>query len=154
MGPSNCPPLGLPKGDGRYTHSHVAIHRIMKLYTKLQSHAWNHKPRAETSHGTRSLWIKPQHCTWPHLWSVTSSLRKHYTLIVDYSTPGFPVCHQLPELAQTHVQIVSVAIQPSHPLSSPSPAFNFSQHQSLFKSIRLSHQVAKVLELGLQHQSF
>ena len=48
---------------------------------------------------------------------------------MDCSTPGFPVRHQLPELAQTHVHRVGDAIQPSHPLSSPSPAFNLSQHQ-------------------------
>ena len=53
---------------------------------------------------------------------------------MDCSTPGFPVHHQLPELAQTYVHRVSDAIQPSHPLSSPSPpTFNLSQHQSLFK---------------------
>ena len=52
---------------------------------------------------------------------------------MDCSTPGFPVYHQLPEFTQTHVHLVSDAIQPSHPLSSPSPAFNLSQHQGLFK---------------------
>ena len=53
---------------------------------------------------------------------------------MDYSTPGFPVRHQHPELAQTHVHRVDDAIQQSHPLSSPSPpAFNLSQHQGLFK---------------------
>ena len=53
---------------------------------------------------------------------------------MDCSTPGFPVHHQLPELAQAHVHGVGNAIQPSHPLSSPSPpAFNLSQHQGLFK---------------------
>ena len=64
---------------------------------------------------------------------------------MDGSTPGFPVHHQLPELAQTHVHWVSDTIQPSHPLSSPSPAFNLSQHQGLFQWISSSHQVAKVL---------
>ena len=74
---------------------------------------------------------------------------------VDCSMPGFPVHHQLPELTQTHVCRVSDAIQPSHPLSSPSPpAFNLSQHQGLFKWVRSSQQVAKVLEFQLQHQSF
>ena len=74
---------------------------------------------------------------------------------MDYSTPGFPVRHQLPELAQTHVHRVSDAIQPSHPLSSPSPpAFNFSQHQVFFQRVISSYQVAKILELQLQHQSF
>ena len=72
---------------------------------------------------------------------------------MDCSTPGFPVHHQLPELAQTHVHQVGDAIQPSHPLSSPSPpAFNLSQHQGLFQWLSSLHQVAKVLEL--QHHSF
>ena len=75
---------------------------------------------------------------------------------MDCSTPGFPVLQQLPKPAQAHVSWVGDAIQPSHPLSSPSPpAFNLSQHQmSLFKWISSSHQVAKVLEFQLQHQSF
>ena len=72
---------------------------------------------------------------------------------VDSSTPGFPALHHLPELAQTQVHWVSDAIQPSHPLSSPSPlAFNLSQHQGFFQQVSSSHPVAKVLEL--QHQSF
>ena len=53
--------------------------------------------------------------------------------LMDCSMPGFPVHHQLPELAQTHVHQVDDAIQPSHPLSSPSAAFSVSQHQGLFK---------------------
>ena len=61
----------------------------------------------------------------------------------------------IPELSQTQVHQVSDAIQPSHPLPSPSPpAFNHSQHQGLFKWVCSSHQVAKVLEFQLQHQSF
>ena len=67
---------------------------------------------------------------------------------IDYSMPGFPVHHQLPELAQTHFHWVGNAIQPSHPLSSPSlPVLNLSQHQGLFQWVSSSHQVAKVLEL-------
>ena len=74
---------------------------------------------------------------------------------MDCSTQGFPVPHQLLELAQSHVHQVSDAIQPSHPLSSPSPpALNLSQHQGLFQWVSSLHQVAKVLELQLQHQSF
>ena len=66
-----------------------------------------------------------------------------------------PVHHQFPELAQTQVHWVSDAIQPSHPLSSPSsPAFNLSQHQGLFQWVSSSHHVAKALELQLQCQSF
>ena len=74
---------------------------------------------------------------------------------VNCSMPGFPVQHQLPELAQTHVHRVGDAIQPSCPLSSPSPsAFILSQHQGLFQWVSSLHQVVKVLELQLQHQSF
>ena len=66
-----------------------------------------------------------------------------------------PVHHQLPEFTQIHVHWVSDAIQPSHPLPSPSPpAFNLSQHQGLFKWVSSSHQVAKILEFQVQHQSF
>ena len=69
---------------------------------------------------------------------------------MNCSTPGLPVHHQLLESTQTHVHWVGDAIQPSHPLSSPSPpAFNLSQHQSLFKWVSSSHQVAKVLEFQL-----
>ena len=74
---------------------------------------------------------------------------------MDCSTPGLPVHRQLPEPTQTHVHWVSDAIQPSHSPSSPSPpALNLSQHQGLFKWVSSSHQVAKVLEFQLQHQSF
>ena len=74
---------------------------------------------------------------------------------MDCSMPGFSVHHQLLQLAQTLVHRVGDAIQPSHPLSSPSaPAFNLSQHQGLFQWVRSSHQVAKGLELQLQHQFF
>ena len=72
----------------------------------------------------------------------------------DCSTPGFAVLYHLPELAQIHVSWVGDAIQPSHPLSAPSPAFSLSQHQGLFKWISSLYQVAKVLEFQLQQQSF
>jgi len=75
---------------------------------------------------------------------------------MDCNMPGSPVTHhQLLELAQTHILQFSDAIQLSHPLSSPSlPAFNLSQHQGLFQWVSSLHQVAKVLEFQLQHQSF
>ena len=74
---------------------------------------------------------------------------------MDCSTAGLPVHRQLPELTQTHVHWVGDAIQPSHPLPSPSPpVFNHSQHQGLFRWFSSPHQVAKVLEFQLQHQSF
>ena len=74
---------------------------------------------------------------------------------MNCSTPGLPVHHQLPESTQTYVHQVGDAIQPSHLMSSPSPpALNLPQHQSLFKWVSSSHQVAKVLEFQLQHQSW
>ena len=74
---------------------------------------------------------------------------------MDCSIPGIPVHHQLPEPAQTQVHRIGEAIQPSHLRSSPSrsPAFSLFQHQGLFKGVSSSHQVAKVLEFQLQHQS-
>ena len=80
---------------------------------------------------------------------MSDSLRPH-----GLQHAGFPVHHQLQDLAQTHVHRVGDAIQPSHPLSSPSPpALHLSQHQDL-EGVSSSHQVAKVLEFQLQHQSF
>ena len=68
---------------------------------------------------------------------------------MDCSMPGLCVHHQLPEFTQTHVHQVGDAIQPPHPLSSPSPpAFNLSQHQGLFQGVSSSHQVAKVLSFS------
>ena len=73
---------------------------------------------------------------------------------MKHSTSGLPGHHQLPEFTQTHVHWVSDVIQPSHPLSSPSPpALNLFQYQGLFKWVSSSHQVAKVLEFQLQNQS-
>ena len=74
---------------------------------------------------------------------------------MNLSTPCLPVHHQLPEFTQTHVHPVSDAIQPSYPLSSSSPpAPNPSQRQGPFQWVNTSHEVAKVLEFQLQHQSF
>ena len=94
-------------------------------------------------------------------WPIAVMQHEHHTvqslsrvrLFATPSMPGFPVHHQLHELTQTHVHQVSDAIQPSHPLLSPSPpAFNLFQHQGLFQRVSSLHQVAKVLEF--QHQSF
>ena len=85
------------------------------------------------SHSVVSNFLQPQQATLV------------YSL--DCSTPGFHIHYKLLELAQTHVHRVSDAIQPSHPLSSPSsPSFNLSQHQGLFQWVSSSHQVSKVLE--------
>ena len=84
----------------------------------------------------------PQSC--PTLWDP-----------MDCSMPGFSVHHQLLEFTQTHVHQVGNATQPSHPLlSSSPPAFNLSQHHSLFQGVSSSHQMVKVLEFELHHQSF
>ena len=91
------------------------------------------------------------------IWSPSPSVA-HLCLTLwpmDCSTPGFPLLHHLPEFAQIPAHWDGDAIQPPHPLSSPSPpALNLSQPQSLFQWVSSSHQVAKVLELQLQHQSF
>ena len=74
---------------------------------------------------------------------------------MNCSRQGLPVHHQLPEFTQTYVYWIGDAIQPSHPLSSPfPPAPNPSQHQSLFQWVNSLHEVAKILEFQLQHQSF
>ena len=74
---------------------------------------------------------------------------------MDHSKPGLRVHHQLPEFTHTHLHWVGDAIQPSQALSSPSPpAFNLSQHQGVLKRVSSLHQIAKVLEFQLQHQSF
>ena len=73
---------------------------------------------------------------------------------MNCSTPGFPVLHYFPKFAQTHVHWVTDAIQLYYALSLPSLALNLSQHQGLFQWFGSFHQVTKVLELHLQHQSF
>ena len=87
--------------------------------------------------------------------SVHSLSRVRLCHPTDGCSPGLPVHHHPLELAQTHIHRVGDAVQPSHPLSSLSPlTFNLSQHQGLFQGVSSSHQVVKVLELRLQHQSF
>ena len=97
--------------------------------------------------------------TWVRKWSIQfSSVAQSCPTLCDpmnHSMPGLPVHHQRPEFTQTHVHWVGDAIQPSHPLLSPfPPAPNPSQHQGLFQWVNSSHEVAKVLEFQLQHQSF
>ena len=84
--------------------------------------------------------------------SISQSCQTLYDT-TDYSTPGFPVHHQLLELIQTYVHRVCDAIQPSHSLLSSSLTFTIFQHQGLFQWVSSSHQVAKVLAFRLQHQS-
>ena len=88
-------------------------------------------------------------------WPCFSSVQFSHSVVSDSLRPGgLQHARQLPKSTQTHVHCVSDAIQPSHPLSSPSPpALNLSQHQGLFKWVSSLHQVAKVLEFQLQHQA-
>ena len=72
----------------------------------------------------------------------------------DCSRPGLSVPHHLPEFAQVHVHCIGDAVQPSHPLTPSSSALNLSQHQGLFQWVVRLHQITKILELQLQHQSF
>ena len=89
-------------------------------------------------------------CTKPIQFSSVTQLCPTLCDPMNCSTPGLPVHHQLPEFTQTHVHWVGDAIQPSYPLSSPTPpAPNPSQHQSLFQWVNSSHEVAKVLEFQL-----
>ena len=109
--------------------------------------------------GKPSTLFSASHYTLPLYWLILCySVTPLFPILcnpMDSSMPGFPVLHHLLEFTQTHVHQVSDAIQPSHPLSSPSPpAFNLSQHQGLFQWVGSSHQMTKVLELQLQHQSF
>ena len=93
---------------------------------------------------------------WGFLQQLSSVTQSCPTLCdpVNCSTPGLLVHHQIPEFTQTHIHWVGDAIQPSHPLASPfPPAPNPSQHQNLFQWVNSSHEVAKVLELQLQHHS-
>ena len=103
----------------------------------------------------------PYSTFWGRLWFSSvqfSSVAQSCPTLCDSmncSTPGLPVHHQLSEFTQTHVHRVGDAIQPSHPLLSPSPpAPNPSQHQGLFQWVNSSHEVAKVSEFQPQHQSF
>ena len=120
---------------------HAAVHGIAKSQTRLSNGT------ELNSLGTKeklSPFLSLNHC--PGVYSLvnyigcsvqfSSVTQSHPTLCypVNHSTPGLPVHHQLPEFTQTHVHRVGDAIQPSHPLSSPSPpAPNPSQHQSLFQ---------------------
>ena len=99
------------------------------------------------------LGMSQRHYLLSPSWVQFSSVAQSCPTLCDpmnRSMPGLPVHHQLPEFTQTHVHWVGDAIQPSHPLSSPSPpARNPSQHQGLFQWVNSLHEVAKVLEFSL-----
>ena len=134
------------------THSSIPAWRI----------PWTEEPGGPQSMGSKRVeqnWATAHACIHTHVHTHTlsiitviqfSSVAQSCPTLYDpmkLSTPGLPVHHQLPEFIQIHVHWVGEAIQPSHPLSSPSPpALNLSQHQGIFKWVSSSHQVAKVLE--------
>ena len=135
--------------QGNETYSHTKTHTQMLIAAlSIKAKNWNQP-------------IFPLIGKWLNkLWSIHtieysvqfSSVAQSCLNLCDRmncSTPGLPVHHQLPEFTQTHVHWVGDAIQPFHPLSSPSPAPNPSQHQSLFQWVNSSHEVAKVLEFQL-----
>ena len=120
----------------------------------------NTSPALASRFFTSQPWEKPyayKKCTLKVIQILpnqSSSVAQSGTTLCDprnRSTPGFPVHHQLPESTQTHGHWVGDAIQPCHPLLSPSPpTLNLSQHQGLFKWVSSSHQVSKLLEFQLQ----
>jgi len=138
----------------------------------MYAYGWYMYTMAVYAYGCICLWLIYVSCIWympdicilwlympmaVYMYQFSSVSQSCPTLCdpMNHSTPGLPVHHQLLESTQTHVHRVGDAIQPSHPLSSPSPpAFNLSQHQGLFQWVSSLHQVAKVLEFQLQHQSF
>ena len=126
----------------RFVAALFVVTQNRKLPKCPSVHEWLNKPWSIYGEASVQFSSVAQSC--PALWDPTNC-----------STPGLPVHHQLPEFTQTHVHRVSDAIQPSHPLSSPSPpAPNPSHHQGLFQWVNSSCEVAKVLEFQPQHQSF
>ena len=117
---------------------HIPIETVMCLTASARAHTHTHL------------------CKTPLTFGCCSVAQSCLTLCdpVNSSTSGLPVLQYLLEFAQTHVHRVGDAIQPSLPLSSPSPALSLPQHQGFSQWVCSSHQVAKVLELQLQHQSF
>ena len=124
------------------------------------SESLRHSSGALTKDNSKRSWLLPNNSLIRVLVNINSCFSVAQSCPapcdpMDCSTLGLPVHHQLPEFTQTHVHWVGDAIQPSHPPTSPSPpALNLSQHQSFFQWVGSSHQVAKVLEFQLQHQSF
>ena len=145
---------GLPHGRWiLYQLSHQGRPRILEWV----AYPFSSRPRNQTGISCiagRQILYQLSHTVSQ---SVNSDAQSCPTLCdtMNRSTPGLPVHHQLPEFIQTHIHRVGDAIQPSHPLSFPSPpVLNPSQHQGLFQWVSSSHEVAKVLEFQLQHQSF
>ena len=131
------------------THSSILAWRI----------PWTEEPGRLQSTGWQTVrhdWATSLSFSFPvHYFCSVTKLCPTLCDSMDCSTPDSSVLHYLLESAQVHVHWISDAIQPSHPLSLSCPsAFNLSQHQGVFQWVGSLHQVVKVLELQLQHQSF
>ena len=146
---------------GHFSRRDENLFLCWNLYTKVCSSFICSNSKQEITQMSFSTWVAEQ--TLVHLWQSIGSVQFSSVAQscpalwdpINCSMPGLPVHHQLPEFTQTHVHRVSDAIQPSHPLSSPSlPAPNPSHHQGLFQWVNSSREVAKVLEFQPQHQSF
>ena len=135
------------QGQGSLVGCRLGLHRVGHDWSDLAEAAAAARPgREELKDRRKKQWEKTSQGL-PFISSVqfSSVAQSCPTLCdpMDCSMQGLPVHHELPESTQTHVHWVSDAIQPSHPLSSPSPlAFNLSQHQGLLKWVSSSHQVA------------
>ena len=150
----SCPTLWDPmdcRPQGSSVHG-ILQARILEWVpiplSRGSSRAWDRTQVSCTAGGFFTIWGTREACVY----QIRSVAQSCPTLCdpVNRSTPGLPVHHQLPEFTETHIHWVTDAIQPSHPLSSPSPpAPNPSQHQGLFQRINSSHEVAKVLEFQL-----
>ena len=117
----------------------AAVHGVAKIWTQLGNWTMNNNSNVSSLSSVQFSLSVVSNSSWPH----------------GLQHGRLPSPSPTPELTQTHVHWVGDAIQPSHPLSLPSPpTFNLSQHQGLFQWVSSSHQVAKVLQLQLQHQSF
>ena len=125
-----------------YLSLSLELHSLSKLYSV---HLWNGEVMSPVRFAGKIKCAVQFSCS-----VVSNSLRPHG---LQHTRPPCP--SPTPRVTQTHVHWFSDAIQPSHPLSSPSPpTFNLSQHRGLFQWVCSLHQVAKVLEFQLQHQSF
>ena len=142
-----------PLGKEMATHSSTLAWRIpwREAPGRLQSMRSQRVEHEWVTSLSLTHWYLEKHGDW-----IESVAQSCLTLCdpIDCSMPGLPVHHQLTDFTQTHVHLVGDAIQPSHPLLSPSPAFNLSQHQGFFPVSWFFISSAKVLELQLQHQSF
>ena len=135
----------------------AAVHGVAKSRTQLSNRTDSYWYWPESCVTLNKSWLSLNLCFFTYSVMMVSSVQFSHSVMSDSlqsHEQQHTVHHQLLESTQTHVHRVSDAIQPSHPLSSPPPpALNLSQHQGLFKWVSSLHQVAKVLQFQLQHQS-